>query len=1317
MFLAIDLNALTSINYIFYVVLGLAILAGFLRGFKKTIFTLIMMAIFYVVFFVTINQAVEFLWTFEMPWLGNVLGGVDPALSNFTTFEASLNTFMEIGLGDTIDLTNSSVEVIALATGIMKFVLKLVWTLVYFTAILLIYKIICFIIAAIFLRTKGKASKNRGLGAAVGVANGLMGVFVLLIMMGGLMSVLESAATLIPEEEPTPLSHVSTLANRGGTDSNPFDGTATVIPLADTQDLEDISGQLQAMIDAYNSNIFVTVANKITTTSALNETVEVPLHINLFDTVLSFDYNEKTIGFRYELQVFSAAANIFLESDYYETNDITDITGQNIRDAFSYLSESNLIVSLMPVAIEVAADMNEMDLGIDHDTLYSINFGTELTNLGSIAGSLFDVLNGAGFIGGEGSVEQIEIDGETVIEIFDDMSNSETIVLLTETLLLPMLEDSEGEFSAIIEVPADFDIEAEFVALGKIFAQIVELDDISFENLASGDMNVLLDAVSQMDLEDLLDSQLITEALINILSGEANIEGLDILEVPAGIEWKNVGTVKGELSKILSAITVLFDVVDGVDFENLDIDTLLDLSDAQIETFFDSYVIRATVSDIIGSTDLGDIPLVFPDSIYDTQDYFTKTELVSVIKAVKMMYDSTTGGFDIMKAFNLTSPETDTLLASNIISATIGKEIYDLGSTSLVIPNSTKTTVTVDGLAVDVITNAEVKSVLSALSVLELTDLDNVSFDAGILDNLKNTAGDALDDTKLNTLLNSAIIHATVSDMVLDLDASEGGALVIPVDDQNGNPIKTYLAADDLYFIEKTEVIDLLKALDKIGISNFASIDLEDTSLIVNNIDVLIHSSIIQATISDFVLDMDAVLTFPEQDAFDQDILIVQGATTFIDKDEVVHLFAALDILGFTDPTAFNTEFSFAVFEDSDNYDTLLDSGIMHATISDKMFNLAGGTLIIPTYQDNGTTLVRLETGSVGAETEFIETNELKTLFAAIDDMGITDFNDLNGGVTSSQILAIDSYITTSSIIQATISDQIINSGSADLKIPDSVLIPLLDVTYITKTELEDFIDGVNLLSISDFSTFSIDPSMIASLDLDAFFDSEIQLATISKYVLDQAGDETSPSTSTQILVPTTLREDVVINTLTEKQIQKQELIDIIKALDVLNMENFNDSVDTSVMTTLTTGQLNTVLNSGSFHLTINNKLRTNASINADIPALAENTYYGLASNLVNKAEIVNFIIAINTVSDGAGNFSSTVIDLAAVAGLDATERGIVLNSRIIRNKITPDLETLDLGDPTYAFNPLTDYEDDPVQDFLNKVACLDALEHFYPAA
>ena len=128
MFLATNLSFLSQLNLIFYVILGFAILAGFLRGLKKTLFSFITMAIFYVAFFLTIDLAVNFLWSFDMPWLGSILGNVDPSLSNFTSFEGSMETIIQFLVGDSINLAGSSAEVMALATGLVQFVIKIVWT-------------------------------------------------------------------------------------------------------------------------------------------------------------------------------------------------------------------------------------------------------------------------------------------------------------------------------------------------------------------------------------------------------------------------------------------------------------------------------------------------------------------------------------------------------------------------------------------------------------------------------------------------------------------------------------------------------------------------------------------------------------------------------------------------------------------------------------------------------------------------------------------------------------------------------------------------------------------------------------------------------------------------------------------------------------------------------------------------------------------------------------------------------------------------------------------------------------------------------------
>jgi len=1315
MTLLIDLGFLTTINYIFYLILGLAILAGFLRGFKKTVYAFIIMAIFYVIFFVTINQAVQFLWTFEMPWLGDMLGSIDPALSDFTSFESSMDSIIGLLLGSEIQLDSSSAEVLALATGLVQFALKLVWTLVYFTAVLLIWKLLTWIIGAIFIKNKKMESKNRGFGALFGALNGLMAVFVMMIMLGGFMSVFQSALQLMSSTEPEPLAFEIRESS--------FDGSQSVIPLAENEDLDTIINEMQAMVDEYNNNLLVNLASKITTPSSINEAVEVPLHIDLFDRILSFEYNGNVVGLRYELAVFSNAASVLLDSDYMETKVLSDITGDEIREIFADLSQSTLLTSLMPVAIEVAADMYDTELPITLEELYAIDFEEELATLGSIAGALFDVLNGAGFIGGEGSLDQIEIDGDAIRDLFADIAGSDTILLITESLLLPMLSETEGDISAILTVPDDLVIEDEYLALGDIFAEIIEAD-ISFADLENASISVLLEAASQVDLTVLLNSKLVTEALINILSGAAGIEGLDIFVIPDGIVWRDVydgfGNLvqAGELRSILEAVNVLTQLSTDIDLENISMSALMELDDADIDTLLSSYVIRATISDILEVADIGSMLLVVPDGAYDELGYFTQDELANALKSMKLLLNDTGDGFDVTKAFNLTSEQIDTLLASQIIYATIGNKLYDLGLSTLVIPDDIVTTVTAGDDEVSVIIASEIKKIFNALAILNITNIDSLNFDASIIGYLENDTLDGLDDAKITILLDSAIIKATVSDMIINLDESSGGQLVIPVYDQNGVVVRLYDAPNDLYLISNNEITSLLKALYGLDIDSFDTINMEDTSTILSKMDLLLDSAIIHATVSKTVLDLEGTIIIPVQDIEGNDIIIEQGSVTYIDSVELNSFFTALDMLDFDNPDNVNTDFDLSVLEDEDNQDILLESAIMHATVSDRVMNLGVGSLIVPAYAENGTTEIRKLVGPIAEETEFIIKSELKILFDAINVMGFTNLGNVASGVSSATLLDNDTLIYDSSILQATISNQILTSTSDNLLVPDEdetltdIRIVLADVTYIRNSELQDFITSIKLLGITDFNTFNISADDIFTIDLNTFFSSYIMQATVSKYILDNADDETAPAGTNKLLVPNEKREEIDVDSIATEQIEKQELIYIIQALDTLGMTNFTDSMDATAITGLTPVELDSIFDSASFHVTVDNMLKSNTFINTSIPNLAQTDLYGV-SDLTTRLEVVAFITAVNTL--GATNFEAYNVNIAAIALLDTEQRETVLDSMIIRTKITPDLEALADLDPGFDFEP-EDYEIGSVPQFLTKTAALDAMELYYPA-
>lgn len=1667
-FLAFDFGILLSLNLIFYIVLGFAILGGFLSGLKKSLFRLITMAIFYILFFVTLNLAVGFLWKTDLSFLGQYLADfIDPSLAGFVSFEESFLSIVQFFIGEEFNLSEMSPEFMTMASGLAMFVLKIVWTVLYFTVILIVYKIICFIIRIIFFKTKKGANKMRSFGALVGAGNGLMAIFIMLIMLGGMMSVVGSMSLLLEEfaestEENDGTEELNlayrqdiyqasySLLSEPTTES---DGTDEPMLPGDFQ-IADAIELLNQMVEEYNSNIFVKVANAIQVKSVVDEDVQVPMHINLFDTVLSFEQNEKTIAFRYELMVMTEALEVFMASEYQETQDLTDIQGDEIRQIFEIISNSKLVIAVLPMAIEYASIEYDQELPVTIEELYdgTIDFEAELATLGGIAGALFDILNGAGYIGGEGSLEQIEVTPENVRDLFADISGSDIILLITETVLFPMLSDSEGDFALIITIPENLDLEAEFLALGEIFAEIIEAE-VDFADLMNEDITVTLTAIAKVDLTILLESRLITLALINVLSGNAQIEGLDMLTIPSGISWEDIGENPGELRKILEALNALMEVSDTVDFENLDIDILVDMDQETINTFFDSYIIRATVTDIIKELPLGDMPLVFPDIIYDDLNYFTKDELVSTIMAVKLLIvtenEETT--FDPNKILNLTETEIDTLFSSNILYATVGNYFNTMDTSSFVIPDSVNTTIAVDEADLAVVTKEELKNLFSAIGVFELESFEGIEFDATYINRLENLAGDDIDQAEVNTLLSSKIIHATLSDTIIGLDKSLGGMLVVPNYDALNQAIITEI--EGVKYILNAEVYAVLRAMYHINITDFNNVDFDDITIITDNFDLLLDSGIIHATITDQIINVSTIVV-PETDIDDQAILITVDTVPFITEDELTNLLDGLELLNITDPNSFS-QFDLSVLNTDATRTELLESAILHATISDQVLAVDDTLLYVPEQDELGTTLkvtrgvnpttfiikgevkaiiaamvamgytdvdslsqeidankfvdnadLVLESASLQAtvseqilgataaltipETDetsnsikvyytdvtYITSSELSNFFTSIklfnipdlsfdafdefnfanldtdvkryeflesailhatitnqlldlDDtllyvpeqdelgtdlitevgilpdkfiikaeinsiikamiaMGYTDVNSLlmeidankfvdNADlvlesasmqatvstqilnataalttpetdelanpikvyytdityITSSELsnffnsvelfnivnLSFDSFnqfnfasldtdlkryeflesailhatitkqmldlsddllyvpeqdelgtdliteigvlpdefiikaeinaiikamiamgytdvnslameispqvfidnkalVLASASMQATVSNQLLGTSSA-LIIPDQdqlenpIRIVYSDVTFIESSELDKLLTSVNLFGINnlDFDTFNVTVADVQAVDYNVLFDSYIMVATVSDYFLDAAsGDENHLPGTTSLLIPTTARESILVATVSEEAIEKQELIYMLDGFEVLGLNDYSSNFDASIITALTGSDIDQIFLSASIHVTVDNMMRGNANISGKIPALAEDaTTY--AVTVTTKTEIRDFILA--TQHFGASDFTSVTFDIYAVAALDSTQRDTVLDSMIVRNILTPEIE--DLG--TYSLDPYvfvnTDYMNDDPLTFLKETAIIAALTHY----
>ncbi|MDP2425624.1 MAG: hypothetical protein Q8M70_04655, partial [bacterium] len=419
-----------------------------------------------------------------------------------------------------------------------------------------------------------------------------------------------------------------------------------------------------------------------------------------------------------------------------------------------------------------------------------------------------------------------------------------------------------------------------------------------------------------------------------------------------------------------------------------------------------------------------------------------------------------------------------------------------------------------------------------------------------------------------------------------------------------------------------------------------------------------------------------------------------------------------LELLGVNDITSFDGTFSLTNLTTDSQQTTLLSSASMHATISKTLFDLGDSVLIVPSRKQDNVTDIR-QTVSL---TEFVVKLEIKALLNAFTTMGYTNLNGFGSGIDSTKFFTDTDTILLSSSIQATLSDQLLNQTGGSLIIPNEdiasnpIRMVVGSVEYVDLDELLAIMNALDLLDLTDFDSISITPTILFTVDLSEIFESVTMQATISDSILDNASNESGSAGS--LIVPDFFRETLPEGITTTVQIEKTELIALLDSLEALGISDFSDAVSPTLITSMTDQELDTMLASGSMHTTIDYMINDNP--NVSIPNKAKQDQYDI-TGITLKAEVKAFIKAANTF--GATDFSTASFDLNAILLLDAGQRGVVLDSMIVRNIVTPDIQTavstknalnLPLG-PFYTI-PNTDYEDSDPLTFLTKQGILDAL-------
>lgn len=1196
-------------NIAFFSALGLGILFGFLKGFKKSLWTFLVTMVFFAFFFLTIDIVVNKLWTINMSFLGGLLQNISPELSSASSLSEALPLALQAFLPADFSDVVANENLITFLSSLALFVVKIAYTIIYFTVIQIIYRLVLWIIKMIVSPSKSKTdkykSKNRGFGALFGLLQGGISLYVTLIIFGGVMSISESLVNVLPQESPQTMSHIEYRMDS----QNPTQSLITLaaLDLPDVSGIEEATDMLTGMVEAYNANPIVVAQNKLTMTSEYNQE-EVPLNLYLFDSVMSLTYKEEQIAIRAELDIYSDLVGTVLSSDFIESSNLSDITDQEITDVFTSLSQSNLITSILPLGIEVASEYFDNPIDMPLDDLYDIDWETELDQLGTVAIYAVTIINSAGILNENFDIETVELSGADVSGLFSSLGNSQLVTLAADVAVDSLLEDAEGDIKALINVPVGINWTDELTAIGA-FAGAVLTAGLTMETVNNGDVSEILTIVSNVNLDLLLDSSIIKNAIINILEGR--VSSIDIgqfITVPnfTDAEWDT------ELANILSAISALSSSAANLDFQNPSIDMIAELSADDINTLFESKILVATITKYIKELPLGDYTVIMPDTAFDAETgYLLKIELTSIVDALFMMLDVLACpvddteceelGFDVGSILTLNSGNIDTLLLSKILSATVGNMVIDFGADILTIPNSALTEITVETVAQNVVSKTEIKNAFLAITTLGITDIDNLEIDPSILSNLaESPESTVLDTDKSDILFSSIILNATLSKYLLDFADAENALVTVPYFTQLGAPVRTYIAADEMEIIEEDELTNILQAILTLDIEDFEALDTLDINTIIPNVSTLLASSILHATVSKQLLDLDEVVAVPLNDELGEPILITVGTedekTTYIDSDELIAVFDALKVLDIEDVNNIAMDMSIIDnLEDVDNLghldedksSILFGSAILNATLAKYLIDFTEGDdpFVVVPYKTELNVVVRTVDSEDG--TNYISEAELTNVLKAVFALDIEDFETMDTIDVSVLLGNVDTLLD-SAILQATITKQLLDIDIVVVPAEDELAEPIRITTgdpgfqteFIKRAELTAVFEALDALGIEDVDGLEIDTEIINNLEdenvpntldddkSEKLFSSAIINATISKYIFDfSTGDDPflvvpyKDQGGTDVVKVSNVDGTEVIT-----EIELRKVLEAILVLDIENFDEINDfSLDTII--------------------------------------------------------------------------------------------------------------------------------------------------------
>ena len=326
-----------------------------------------------------------------------------------------------------------------------------------------------------------------------------------------------------------------------------------------------------------------------------------------------------------------------------------------------------------------------------------------------------------------------------------------------ESVVVPNVSLDEAISETNKNALKENEVDALIDTMISLFNENQKINELEVDTLTIGKLNSRYEVGHEKEGQLILSSSYVLKATVT--KNLKDKEG-DVLLIPSkSYDEYNILT-DNEMDKVFASLDIIFGetrISAMNSFSNINISTINDNS----EVLADSYVIRGTISKELLSTNDVTIPVGSIDNNVTDYNLLTKDELKKFFAAIDTMGIEDISNINA-SSLNVNKEKTATLSASDVMRATITKNVKVNNSAVYALRSDVDVTKDAKGNDILVLNQAQVTNMINSLNVLAPNGSINVQ--------LNLTTLSTLDEQDLDTLLSSDSIRLEVSKLILAIN-------------------------------------------------------------------------------------------------------------------------------------------------------------------------------------------------------------------------------------------------------------------------------------------------------------------------------------------------------------------------------------------------------------------------------------------------------------------------------------------------------------------------------------------------------------------